>query len=454
MSKYLFSIGLAFILLILSGCSKTSELLSELPADVKGVIKVDVRKLCMEAGCKIEGDDIIFSDDIKKLISNSDLQASTHIAEQIFPYIHSDEIFGFIPSTSSDIWFVSKCKDTNGLKKFFNDNGYIASENKKLTFYSSSSGSWFINDGSLWWTSQSNPQFTPNDFKESCKSNGNIGEIPGVGDFLRRPGILKIAFSLTNNEKQWVCSDLTISKEDIGMEISRINEFGTPVENKEFKNINSDFLRYIPDNYAFISATGLTDKIDWKSLGFTIGLIGGFQSYGFYEAILPILKSIDGTIALAVTPSEENITLEPDFSQWRFILMAQMKRNDALKTITTLRNYVTRFGLPLTFSSPDKIQLNFNEVKYSVEYTGGFLILSNSQPTLTSKHRKEKDFQGKQLYINLELTEKEVNEIATNNVDYGFSFNISTEKEKSFLTIKLPGSKKPILETLVNMLAQ
>lgn len=109
---------------------------------------------------------------------------------------------------------------------------------------------------------------------------------------------------------------------DIAMKL--IYGSGKPVEIKGLQTISPDFLRYVPANMNVVAAAGLTPDIDWDAAASMVSIIADRTTAGYIAAASPYLKSINGTVAIAVGADNPSSATAADM---RFFAMARMDRD-------------------------------------------------------------------------------------------------------------------------------
>lgn len=143
-----------------------------------------------------------------------------------------------------------------------------------------------------------------------------------------------------NTAESWYCFTVSQSDNRLAVDFSLMEETGKPQVIKGIKTIDTDFLRYIPEAQGVFAAVGLTPDVDWDAAGRMASSMAGTSAGGYISALMPYLKSIDGTVAVAVMPRDpSNLRAWNDPSVWNLFLMVHMpqkKVDEALNTIHLL----------------------------------------------------------------------------------------------------------------------
>lgn len=119
----------------------------------------------------------------------------------------------------------------------------------------------------------------------------------------------------------WLAYSIKQESDVASLSVKPVKGSGEPVEIKGLQTVQPDFLRYIPDGMNVVAAVGLTPEIDWDAAAALVGMIADRTTAGYVKAAAPYLKSIDGTVAVAVGMEGNNP------ADYRFFAMARMERS-------------------------------------------------------------------------------------------------------------------------------
>lgn len=436
----------------LSSCSESRELMAEIPADSEVIARIDARSLLELMGLETDDGSIKISSQLQKILDENEVQISDNLFPTILEYLESDDIF-FFTSKGSSTWVVAKSTDSDGLKKFLSDNGLASSkEGGYETMSSNSYGKWFLKGDLVWWNTTGNTS-TPSDLVNSIKKDGSIGDVPGAGDFLRRDGTFKVAVRNPADKGQWICGDVKFEGAEMKIEALAYNAEGTQIHDAVLAPINTGFLRYIPENPMFVGAAGLTKNFNWKLIG-TFFSRFGLEAYAVYESLLPALKSIDGTLAVAVEyKGQESADTEDlfdfDYKNYKFIILAEMKSENALATISNIRQMLALNGMSPDTTIPDRMTINYFGFTINVIYQDGYLMISNYVPEESSDVSMGARFEGNHLCAVLNLNNQRLSQFTGEDFSFGIDANVNIHDNKGFITVKLTDQPLPFLLSII-----
>lgn len=280
--------------------------------------------------------------------------------------------------------------------------------------------------------------------------DGSIDKVPGVGDFLRRDMLAGIVIAGHSFTDQWQCIEMKIDHNALLFDHFRVNQEGMIAPTSGLEPINTRFLSYAPQPSALVLAAGIDkDNVDWDGIGKAVGAVGGFTYYGFYEAILPFLREIDGTISIATAPSDGNLLGAIDAGTTHFILMAQMPEAAAVKAIQTVSAYVGRIGLPVSKSPDGAIAVSYGTLRFHAAYIDGCLTISNFVPEKVAPDENLVRMLKGKLGVMMLTVDRATVEQLIQSADFGLQVTAEAGNTHNTLTLRLTEcGDAPILPTL------
>lgn len=440
-------------LTLLWSCGETKELMEEIPASATFVAKFDLSQLAVNSGCAFDHDKIILNDDLNQIFERINAGSAVQLVADLAPHITADEVFAF-GQTGESAWFITKTTAKDAAEKVLTEKvGQPSKKDSFTLFQSDDFGRFYLKDDLIWWQPSLAINESPAIIREAIDKSGNIGAIPGTGDFLRKDGEIMFAFSF---DSQWYCSEINFDGPRMKSDLTRIDENGTVQKYDKLRKIDTGFLNFVPRNALAVAAVGLTPEFDWKSLAPAVGMIGGWQANLAFEFILPILKNIDGTVALALAMPEdssfENFDDDSSFENMQFVLLAAMKEANAVATIDKVRSLLNQYFVPYKSESSTKLTVNFNGITATMAYEKGFLVLANCQPQIGGND-SGKFFSGKEFAAIANLSSDDLTALYGYPIPFGVDSFMSFDGEKMEQTLTLTGVESLFIPTLLKVIA-
>lgn len=445
-----------FLSLVVTSCSKDqSELLSTVPSDADWIQTLNLKKLLSEAGCTFSGDKVQLTPQISKILGN-DAELETLISDMAGA-IDMEHVVAFGAGRASavcsfiitDHEALASCIESSGMSKGESADGYdLYTGSKRSALVVKANQGWILQDSS------------PIDkIKNICDNaaNSSVTSLNGILTFLRGNNIANIAVAKTgmmlgSQTDVWTCIDINIKSNALAANIVNMQADGKimPVEN--LQTINTDFLRYVPADFTIAAAAGLTQKIDWETMATAATMAGGYRARGLFDTLLPYLKEIDGTVAMATGAESADAWNNPSLSNFGFIFMAHMPQATVDRALAAMAQFAGQAGIPVTTEQPSgQMVVNLNGVTLRAGNVDGYLTIANIPIESTHSNSLNTDFLSKQAALS--FTVPNLSQFIR-NADFGAKLTIGVEPENIHCQLNLTGTDAPILETLLSVIAQ
>lgn len=265
----------------------------------------------------------------------------------------ADGIVAFVSSSNAAQYSVMIPRNSGAFASALADSGYTSVADGAFDVYSRPGSSDIVvaRDGSaVWQTDISRPaEFVASQLQSA--SSASVKSLKGVAEYIfSEPGTVTGAVSQrafgsavpSSSSECWYCFSGKQADKILSIDFSMMEASGKPVDIKGVQTLSTDFLRYVPQAPGVFAAVGLTDQVDWDAAGRMVTSFAGTGVANYINALMPYLKAIDGTVALAVMPkTPENTASWLDPSAWNLFLMARMPQSqvkDALNTVVLLAN--------------------------------------------------------------------------------------------------------------------
>lgn len=233
----------------------------------------------------------------------------------------------------------------------------------------------------------------------------NITIYKGIAEYLENSnGVVIMALNchqldeklpLDGDESQWLCSQLTISDKTVALNGQRMLSTGKPVEIPGFKTISNDFLRYVPGNAAIVAAVGLTPEVDWDAASRLVSALNREANFAV-SLVLPYLKSIDGTVAVAAVPREgvDPNNLSPEMID--FLVMAHMPQKEVNEAIEQIRSLAEQTGLETQTDKEGITTVTLDNITVKLGNIDGYLTVSTLPLDGKANNSFAPDMEGKE----------------------------------------------------------
>lgn len=239
----------------------------------------------------------------------------------------------------------------------------------------------------------------------NLSSTNNITEYKGLAEYLENGNgavimalnchLLDEKLPLDGDESQWICSQLTISDKTVALNGQRMLSTGKPVEIPGFTTISNDFLRYVPDNAALVAAVGLTPEVDWDAASRLVGAFNREANLAI-SLILPYLKSIDGTVAVAAVPRAGADINNPSPDMIDFLVMAHMPQKEVNEAIEQIISLAEQTGFNPKTDKEGVTTVNLGDMTVNLGNIDGYLALSTLPLDGNANNSFAPDMEGKE----------------------------------------------------------
>lgn len=425
--KKIYHIILLMAAFMLPSCSCEKEeapenLLETVPADAKAVAVFDIDAFIKAAG---NVDDV----------TNHRLEMILTVAETI----EKERLTMFVSSSGKRL-LTFRVKDLKAFETLMTDNGAKTSEEDDYKIYRYDALSIAVK-GNQGWMMDGGVNAGNIDKILEKASKSSIAAIKTVTDFLGGEGMMRLCVSSSVLKSKrlgadgWMCATISSGDNTLTTEIYAIKADGARVDfsGGEIKPIDASFLRYVPQSAIAVAAVGVTSQFDWDRHSGTINdlLDLGIKERLALNLLLPYLKSIDGTVAVALSQPDDLAASLDDAAAWHYLLGVQIASDNAAE----LKSIVAD---------------NLPEVNVSI--VDGWLILSNrviSQSASSSQF--EEVLSGSEVAVAAHLPAGN-RLLQSAGFPHGLDVSIIYKDKKCVIELSLDDAVAPPLETLISFL--
>lgn len=456
-APYLHSLFLAVMISLMAvSCSSNREdLLESVPSDVDGVATIDLLRLCKESDISVEDGQVVLPRELSALrdeIDRDDLRMLGRLSEAVD--FSNVVVFGYLKN--EDIYATALIKDADKLRTLLEDNDQQMYREHGFEFYTEEDASYatcFVlssDESQLWIVDGRDDVGRVADF-ELARKKHNILRYKGVAQALAKDGICNVAFDQNSlrliSRSCWVTANVTLTDNALQATLTAIEPDGSPVEVMAEEPVQTDFLRYMPNNFllamAFSFPQGETKNNIIKELGNKMG------ASEEAKIITDFFKALDGTFAFGIGPKGLAALRNPETPEsWQAVFMAHMPQAKVNEYTEMLRNELEGSQQlqngTYRFTSRN-FTLNYGNVDGYLGVGMGLDLVPDKENAFTTT------FSGKPYAL---VAQTPVLGTIVNDPSLKYSIKASMEgsSNSATLTLELVGVDTPLIPTLVSTL--
>lgn len=449
--------GIVLLMATMTSCSKKGELLATLPADVTSVAVVDVKGILEASGCKFTPSCVVLPPSITDIDSDEELLVAMGRLDAA-GVCSFDDVAVVLDKSNRTIFtfLVSDGEKFKALTSSFDwkdgEDGYSEGVVKGSTILTDGKQAWIVTHG--------NAYEGVKKLREGAKDMP-LTKLAGVKGALEQDNLVNAAFSGLglgflssdgNNPEEKVWNILTANVKDnkIIASSQSMKGDGDVVETKGMQPINPAVLAYIPGNCNVVLGAGLTSEFDWKGLISALApfTVRDFQMQGMIAMLTPFLQALDGTVIFAAGPANDNAYSELEPENWQFMLMAHMPQEKINQVMGMIRTAMFQGGISPSEGNDGIMVVPQYGMNFYVGNVDGYLAISNFPFDNTRQNSLAPIFVNKNAAAAIEIPSLQM--LSSGAPSYGVMLTVGVEDSKGNAELSLPGSDKPILETILN----
>ena len=445
--------ALAVITAIAASCSRDRrELLSLVPDDVDFAMTINALQLASDAGCSIGADGSVQMPEYMESLIRShklpegfgsiltDLSHAIDLEHIVCYGYGNSPLIAFAITDADRFESIITPADTDKQDGFTLYRKY----DKGITIVTNDDIGW------LWITDTRNPVTIITEAADKAKT-APISKKSGLNDALTADNTFNAVYdpsfidsSLGNH---WLSVSGKIESQTMLLTVRGITPDGEIMTISGTQEINTDFLRYVPSDFTLAAAAGLTADINWGGFAAIIGLAGGYRSRGLVDTLLPYLRSIDGTVAIAAGPADESAWTELDMDHWRFLAMIHMPQDRISQATSQVAMLLRQMRLPVTADAPGLISTEYDGTTYRIGNIDGYFTIASIPMEPTANNQLATTFLGKQ--AGASVTIPSLSHYLGERGDFGMEIRFALERQEATLKINLTDTDTPILAALL-----
>ncbi|MDE7443242.1 MAG: hypothetical protein K2M65_03680 [Muribaculaceae bacterium] len=457
------------LILLSTSCGGVSQgLLDSVPASSPMVASIDVDAIFKQAGCRLDGDSVILTPELTKLFYDN-RTATLPVPMRLFARLHgavdmSRVVMFSVDKTGHDNLFVADITDPAEFEQRILTMAQPADGTEELTLYTVGDWSVAVADTRLWLGPVSSARLieyiTP---LLTLKAGENVSRYVGISDFLGGPGALKLAVQpgvvspLASNDQTsaWSCVTVKVENWVVGLDFRLMESDGKLVSlTSGMQELDTDFLRYVPQSYVFAAAAGFTSDFKWKELLGMVSLVIGPTNSSYMSFIAPVLSKVDGTVAFAAgpaagAPAVANLGLDT----WDLLMMVHMPQADVDNALSMLKSYSALGGLETETDDNVMVVTLPDGSKIYAGNVDGYLAVSNREFEADGTNSMTDVFLSKQAAMSLSVPAgSEI--VKAFNLPCGFDLNMQMSDDDMHMRLSLNGSDRRVLQTVLELVAK
>lgn len=450
--------------LILASCSQTvggdAEMLATVPAKSECVVVVDFVQVLKRAGCTVTDNSIELTPAVRRImgVSSDDkgLAAAIHDApmavdlENVIMFTTASNMQNVVVTLPvKDAAMLCAALKSHEAKDMTEKDGVTYCMLGDMAIAVSERQAW-AGDCKLSTLMNKVAEFTV------LKAEESIEALTGVVDYLNGVQAVRVAVNAQMaalpgaKVDTWGCASVDIQQQVIGAHLTMMQGDGNPVNvTGELQEVSTDFLRYVPGSFISAVALGISPNFDWSTLAGMAAIAGGRQMAGTVNAIMPYLKNIDGTVAVAAGPAGGAPAIaDVNLRTWDFLAMVHMNQATVDQALGSLGAYMRMGGK--NFKDEDGVlQCDIEDgVTVYAANLDGYLAVSNRAFNGNSNNSMTDLFASRKGAFVLNVSaDSEV--VKAFRLPWGFDFNVQLTDNDLHARLSLNGTNESVLKALI-----
>lgn len=446
----------ALMAMALLGCflwscnGKDTALLDSVPANSKFVALVNGKEVLANMGCAAGNEGFKLSESLKSAtmgrLGKTDLSALNSAAKGI----DIEKLLIFQPEGAKDPVVTFIVTDAAELDHLAAGDGKAdKAEKNGYTVYSKGGQSVLVKDDRGWLVAQDADKAVDlvDAMAEAVKNGKSVGGIATLNDFMATTHAAGIVANMAGSglgNDVWTLADVTLNGNKIAMDVKWVKESGEAVTQDYLKEIDTDFLRYVPEDFNVVIAMGVKDgdKLAEAMQG-AMGMVG-FQQRAMIGALLPYLRQVDGTVSMAMAAPGVN---EPDdITQLKFMAMVKMPQAQVDEAISQINTMLGTYGARVE-KTGDAFKATLQGTTFYVANVDENLAIATVPIEPTRSNSLASRVEGADMALSVMLPS--LGGYFRGAPSYGLDFSVSLKGSEMHLKCSFPDTKVGFLETLV-----
>lgn len=455
-----------FAALMAASCSDTAGgLLDTVPASSSMVARVDVGTVVKRAGCRTDGGGIVFTPQVAALLgSESEVPAPpVRVLTALGGCVDLDDVVAYRYDTTPRGTAVTfRITDREAFGKSVAGLDAVATAAGGVDYYEMDD--WTLAAmGDQGWMAPVKAQGMVGIVGSATdlSRDESVAAIDGIADFLGGDYAVKVAVKESDNAADvnrqcWTCLSVKIEEPVIGVHVQMIRGDGDVRDLAAgLKPVDTDFLRYVPDNCVLAAAIGCTPEFDWAPVRSTVGMLFGPEAALNMQMVEPFLSKIDGTVAFAAGPAGGAPAIaDINYRTWDFMIMAHMPQAEVDQALNMVMLYGSQLGIRTEAVEDNITEMQLPDgARFYVGNVDGYMLLSTRRPGSASASGMTDLFLSKPGAVVLNVPAgSEI--VKAFGLPCGFDCSVQLADDYVHGRLSLNGSDRSVLQVLLEELVK
>lgn len=445
----------ALVSAVLYGC-KSDEILDRhilegVPSDAKFIVSANLEKIMKNAGCRFrDNGEVILSDDIRRLFFDGDEDPMLSRLNEVAPLIDLSYVVCFGKDAHKPV-VTFTIADRDGFEEYLSAK-CEPEEVNGLTVYDGG-GNAIVTDGVQGWAGDRKTVLA----SISDAARNHAGIYSGVVNYLDDEQHTLSAVVNVNDYRKaengsWGALSVNLGENVLGYEIIAMDNDGRRESFTEHIDLlDTDFLRYVPGNSCLVAAAGHVHDLD--RVAQLLALVPDAEFARVASVMLPYLKEIDGTTAVAVNPAASAENLKQNMlGAWDVTAITHLPQKTTDNLLSTGMLYARAGGMNVKNTDNGFSFRIDNDVNVSVETHDGYLMASTREISGDCSNSFTQVFEGKRggLVIDVPMNSEPAKAFG---LPYGVYFSVEIDDNAVTGRFRFAGSDLPLLATAIKCFA-
>lgn len=363
----------------LSSCSRNNgELLRTIPENSSVIATLNVDGLMTAAGIKVKNGTLVLPANMQQLVNSQATQSQLDLIAKTGSCIDRETVAFFV--YNDDTFLTFTITDPEGFEQGVLELAGNKESDSGYDIYSPGGGQTLLVKGNQGWIidrhAASSIEVLDNALKDAKEKA--VTENKTVTEALSRDGLANVAINYlamnhpaaSMGDAQWMTASVDSKGKSLKGVVNAVSKDGKTIDFKSMKKIDTDFLRYVPGNVVFAGALGVDPRFDWDKTAQQMLPLANYSTANTIGLIVPYLKSLDGTCAIAVWPKNDSFWNEPSPANAGILVTIALKKENSRDTFNQIKALFAQTGLQGRDNGGD------TEVAYTLPGNMGNIFMS------------------------------------------------------------------------------
>ena len=441
--------------IFLASCSKSSEVLSSIPASSPVVARIDLDKAADAFDIKMNGDGIVLPEYLKDILGQR-LADNQQNVKKLCSSVDRQNMYMF--ASKNDYIITCLLTDVKTFKSVLTDSGYECRHIDGFDVYNIVSSSLLIRDNQIWIFDSGNADSAVTAVKAQLKlaEEKSLADVDYAADAICSNNTVDLLVDMEATSAITNCMyHAAINAKGNTLEMNT-KMIGTKEAIDSLKAIYAcqkigDKLKInAPENALFVAAMGIKGDYDWSTRFEQSGAMLPYQAMAMLQAAAPILKAIDGTVSIVVTTADLNSLIGNLAPSLNISVRAMAKEGAVLELKQHFADMFAKMALK-GIEQGDKVVYETGLFRASIGCEGNILCIDFATPTApTSEATVNMTDKFEKYDAAVMLNIPSLSDFQGLNVPYGLTITGNGSFEKASFKATLTGTDGKFFPTIYN----